>query len=107
MRQAKYFLTIILGTILFSCATTKSTSILYSDNYDKNSDLTSVMIFPYGEVKIPGQWTKTRESDKSGQYFFIGQDSVRISVALQPWDKFEFSNNNPQVTPDNFIRKFY
>ena len=64
-------------------------------------------IFPYGVIKVPGKWTKTRESAVSGQYFFIGQDSVKIAIALQPWDKFEFSNNNPQVTPDNFVRKFY
>lgn len=107
MKQITYSLTIIVGTILFSCAPTKSTSILYSDNYDKSNDLTSVMIFPYGEVKIPGKWTKTRESDISGQHFFIGQDSVRVGIALQPWDEFEFSNNNPQVTTDNFVRRFY
>jgi len=82
-------------------------SILYSDNYDKNSDLTSVMIFPFGGVKIPGKWTKTRMSNVSGQHFFVGHDSVSVAIALQPWDEFEFSNNNPEVTPDNFIRKFY
>jgi hypothetical protein len=107
MRRLKQFLTIILSTVLLSCATTKSTSIIYSDNYDKTSNQTSVMIFPYGEVKIPGRWTKTMEHPVSGQYFFIGQDSVRIAIALQPWDKYEFSNNNPEITPDNFVRKFY
>ena len=100
-------MTIILSTVLFSCATTKSTSILYSDNYDKTTDRTSVMIFPYGEIKVPGKWTKTRENAVSGQYFFIGQDSTRIAIALQPWDKYEFSHNNPEVTTDNFVRKFY
>jgi hypothetical protein len=65
------------------------------------------MIFPYGEIKIPGKWTKTSENSISGQYFFVGQDSVRIAVALQPWDKYEFSHNNPEVTTDNFVRKFY
>jgi hypothetical protein len=107
MRRLKQFLTIILSTISFSCATTKSTSIIYSDNYDKTSNQTSVMIFPYGEVKVPGKWTKTMEHPASGQYFFIGQDSVRIAIALQPWDKYEFSKNNPEITPNNFVRKFY
>lgn len=65
------------------------------------------MIFPYGEIKIPGKWTKTSENRVGGQYFFIGQDSVAISVALQPWDKYEFSFNNAEVTPENFVRKFY
>ncbi len=65
------------------------------------------MILPYGEVKIPGKWTKTKENAISGQHSFIGVDSVRIAVALQPWDKYEFSHNNPEVTPDNFVKKFY
>ena len=30
-----------------------------------------------------------------------------MAVALQPWDKYEFSHNNPEVTPDNFVKKFY
>ena len=100
-------MTIILATVLLSCASTKPTSILYSDNYDKTADRTSVMIFPYGEVKIPGKWTKTKENAVSGQYSFIGADSVRIAVALQPWDNYEFSHNNPEVNPDNFVKKFY
>jgi hypothetical protein len=98
---------IILSTVILSCATTRSTSILYSDNYDKPTDKTSVMIFPYGEVKIPGKWTKTIGNAVSGQYFFIGQDSARIAIALQPWDQYEFSHNNPEVTTDNFVRTFY
>lgn len=107
MRRLNQFLIVILSTVLLSCATTKSTSILYSDSYNKNTDLTSVMIFPYGVIKVPGKWTKTRENAVSGQYFFIGQDSVHIAIALQPWDKYEFSRNNPEVTTDNFVRKFY
>lgn len=107
MKPLKYSLTIIFGIILFSCASTQSSSVLYSDDYDKKNDVTSVTIFPYGDVKIPGKWTKTSESDVSGQHFFTGPDSERMAVALQPWDKFEFSENNPQITPDNFVRKFY
>ena len=30
-----------------------------------------------------------------------------MAIALQPWDKYEFSHNNSEVTPDNFVRKFY
>ncbi len=107
MKPLTSFLTIIFGAILFSCATTQSSSVLYSDSYDKKNDLTSVVIFPHGDVKIPGKWTKTSENDVSGQHFFIGKDSVRVAVALQAWDEFEFSNNNPEVTLDNFVRKFY
>lgn len=101
------FSTIILLTVLHSCATTKSTTILYSENYDATNDRTSVLMFPYGEIKIPGRWKKISENGVSGQYFFINQDSTIIAIALNPWNKYEFSNKNPEVTTDNFVRKFY
>jgi len=107
MRKIKRLFIIIIWICLTSCVPTRSTSIIYSDSYDKRSDQTSVTIFPYGAVKIPGQWTKTKENRVGGQYFFIGKDSVIISIALSPWDEYEFSSNNREVTPGNFVRKFY
>jgi len=65
------------------------------------------MIFPYGEVKVPGKWTNTKRNDVSGQYFFAGRDSTTLAIALQPWNRYEFSYNNAGVTPHNFVRKFY
>src|SRR5688572_29081812 len=101
--QLRHFFIPILATILSSCGT----SIIYSDSYDKISDQTSVVISPYGVIKIPGKWTKTRENDVSGQNFFIGQDSAEIAIALVLWNNYEFSHNNPEVTPDNFVRKYF
>jgi hypothetical protein len=106
MYPASRFITVITATIFSACAST-GTSIIYGDDYDKANDQTTVTIFPYGNVKVPGKWTKTSYNNVSGQYFFIGPDSVRIAIALQPWDKYEFSHGNPEVTPENFVRKFY
>ncbi|NOT73944.1 MAG: hypothetical protein HOP08_03380 [Cyclobacteriaceae bacterium] len=107
MRSVKNLLIIFLGAILLSCSSTRSISILYSDSYDETKDQTSVMILPFGTVKVQGQWKKVKENHVSGQYFFDGPDSVGIAIALQPWDRYEFSHNNPEVTPQNFVRKFY
>jgi hypothetical protein len=106
-KSEKFAATILLAMTLISCSAPRSASIIYSDNYDIKTDFTSVTIFPYGVVKVPGKWKKTSENDVSGQHFFVGQDSVKIAIALQPWDEFEFSNNNPQITPHNFVTKFY
>jgi hypothetical protein len=106
-KMRNIMLAILIGLTLISCSASKSTSILYSDNYDKQTDVTTVTISPYGVIMVPGKWSKTRESNVSGQHFFVGQDSVIIAIALLPWDKFEFSNNNPQVMTDNFVKKFY
>jgi len=82
-------------------------SVLYFDKYDAAKDLTLVVISPYGQLKIPGKWTVTSKNTSSNQYFFVDNDSVKIAVALQPWDKFEFSNNDTDVTLDNFVTRFY
>ncbi|KOY86301.1 hypothetical protein AD998_09235 [bacterium 336/3] len=107
MKQLSLFLTIILSTILLSCATTKSTSTIYSEDYDKIKDQTTITIFPHGVVRVPGKWVKKKKYEVSEQYFYVGKDSVSIAIALQQWNKYEFSYNNPEVTPENFVRKFY
>lgn len=106
MHPRSCIITVIAATIISACAST-GTSIIYGDNYDKASDQTTVTIFPYGNVRVPGKWTKTSYNNISGQYFFIGPDSVCIAIALQPWDKYEFAHGNPEVTPENFVRRFY
>jgi len=101
----KYFLIVILGVFTISCIPTKSTSTLYSDSYDIENDLTSVMIFPYGDVKIPGNWTKTSYNSSSRQHFFKDSDSTTFAVALNPWDKYEFYRQG--MTANQFVKAFY
>lgn len=101
------WLMVFVVALLFSCASSKDASVLYSDNYDKIKDETSVMIFPYGQVSLPGKWRKVRYAPVSGQYFFSKGDSTQFAVALQPWDQYEFSQDSPGVNRENFVRKFY
>ena len=63
------------------------------------------MIFPYGEVKVPGKWTKTRYNTVSHQYFFKGPDSVTLAIDLNKWNQYEFYNET--VTLDNFVKTFF
>jgi hypothetical protein len=107
MRYIGKLLTIVLSTLILSCTSTGKTSVLYSDQYDPQIDITNVMIFPYGEIKIPGKWIKTSRNEISGQIFFIGVDSTKVAIALQKWDNYEFSYKNPEITPENFVQKFY
>lgn len=108
LRPGNRYVMVLLAVLFLSCASNKNTSsVLYSDNYDKNKDETSLMIFPYGQVTIPGKWRQTRYSPISGQYFFSRGDATQFAVALQPWDQYEFSQDNPEVNRENFVRKFY
>ena len=97
--------TFVVSGLLVSCSASKSTSILYGDDYDIRKDTTTVTIFPYGAVRIPGKWTKTHENDVSQEHFFKGPDSATFAVALNPWDQFEFSND--ELTTETFVQAFY
>lgn len=109
LKISNKIIVILVGFVFFGCAPSTWTSTIYSDNYDKQANTTTVTLSPYGVVKIPGKWLKTRESNVSGQHFFISQDkdSVTVAVAFMLWNRYEFSYNNPQVTPENFVKKFY
>ena len=103
----KHFLFFVITTLILSCSANRGPSVLYSDNYNKDKDETSVMIFPYGQVNIPGKWIHTNYNTHSGQYFYRGTDSTEVAVALQPWNQYEFSQDNPEVTQENFVNKFF
>ena len=107
MKRLKDLLIYAIPILFIACATSRNSSIIYSDNYDKQTDQTSVLIFPSQEFKIPGKWTNTGYNNVSGQLFFLGPDSTRIAIALMHWNKYEFSYNNPNVSKDNFVKRFY
>lgn len=93
--------------ILSACSVSRQTSMLYNESYDKESNRTTITMFPFGVVKLPGVWTKTREFAQSGQYFYLNEDSVQVAIAMHEWNNIEFSHQNPNVTTLNFVRKFY
>lgn len=105
MKLTALLLQIVSGAILLSCTPAKSTSVLYSDDYNKDKDLTSVVISPYGQIKILGKWTKTNYNGSSRQHFFQSADSVTFAVSLNSWDKYGFYKQG--MTPNEFVRSFY
>lgn len=91
--------------LLTNCSPSRQSSTLYSDNYDPAKNHTSVMIFPYGQVTIPGQWKKTSYNNISKQYFFRDADSTVFAVALNHWNNYEFFKEG--MTSYEFVKTFY
>lgn len=60
---------------------------------------------PYGNIDIPGQWTKTKYNEISRQHFFIDDDSTSIAVTKNPQEKYPFYIENLEDL--EFARKFY
>ncbi len=100
---------LIITVILFnSCCTSRNAESTITDvNYDKDKNVTEYLVFPYGEVLIPGKWTKSNYNRVSRQQFFINEDStITIAVVLGRTEKYEFNKNN-DFKGYSFVNKFY
>ena len=97
-------LTIFVLGLAISCSTTK-TSIIVADSYDQTKNVTTLTLLPYGNIELPGEWTKTKYNEVSRQHFFVDKDSTSIAVTKNPQEKYPFYSEN--VTDKEFARKFY
>ena len=85
---------LLFATIFLTSCATQRTTTLVSCDYDKNKNQTDYMVFPYGSVSIHGEWTQTSYNQVSKQQFFQNPDSIIISVAFTPCNKYEFNLDN-------------
>ena len=63
-------------------------------------------MLPFGSVSIPGDWEKTNYNSVSGQQFFINKDSIRIAIAFNRFDKYEFNTTGLEKGYE-FVKAFY
>ena len=107
MRKVMPVLTFVLCSLLVvlaGCAQ-KIISTVTSSNYNKNTNTTSYTVVPYGSALLPGAWTKARYVTSARQQFFRNNDSVVVSLAFGPGDKFEFSKEG--LTGFPFVKAYY
>jgi len=102
--KLRYLLSVAI--IFFaSCATQRTTTIV-SCNYDEKKNQTDYMVFPYGSVVISGEWAQTHYNQTARQQFFQNSDSIIISVAFSPCNRYEFNQNNSKKGFE-FVTAFY
>lgn len=92
-----FFLIAILSFQLTSCQSTKS-SMLIADKYDEKENSTILTILPYGNIKIPKKWKKTKYNEVSRQHFFQSEDNKFIGIAKNPISKYPFYKENVSNT---------
>ncbi len=90
--------------LLCSCTSSK-TSLIIGDHYDEETDITTLIIMPYGNILIPGKWTKTSYYEDSRQHIFKNADSVHIAVTKAPQEKYSFYEEG--ISDGQFAEKFY
>jgi len=91
--------------ILTGCASQRVSTIVECD-YDESKNQTDYFIVPYGSVSIPGKWDKSNYHSVSGQQFFTNKDSIRIAIAFNRFDKYEF-NTDGSKKGFEFVKEFY
>ena len=74
--------------------------------YNRRKDRTEYMVFPYGYVNIPGRWERTGYNSAARQQFFINPDSVTISIAFGPSNRFEFNAGGTKQGHE-FVEEYY
>jgi hypothetical protein len=79
----------LLAGLISACASSQ-TSVLIADHYDAATDQTVLVVVPYGNISLPGKWTKTSYNEVSRQHFFSNGDSTTVAVAKQPREKYPF-----------------
>ncbi|MBC7554956.1 MAG: hypothetical protein H7257_13380 [Taibaiella sp.] len=87
-----------------SCSPSKRITTITSSSYDKNKNITTYIVLPYGSVYIPGKWTETRYNSSSRQQYFK-KDSATLSVAIGPAAKIEFNKQGLKGYP--LVKGFY
>ncbi len=105
MKLIKTFILLLILILLTNCATQRTTTIVGGD-YNETKNETDYFVLPYGSVILPGKWDKTNYNTISSQQFFRNQDSVRIGIAFERFNKYEF-NMDGSKTGYNFVKAFY
>ena len=100
-----YFL--LISIFLTSCASFRnSTSTIVSCNYNEKKNQTEYMVFPYGQVSIPGKWERTQYNSVAHQQFFTNSDSITITITFATTDKYEFNKDGTKKNFE-FVKAFY
>jgi hypothetical protein len=99
------YLSIIMIIILAGCASQKVSTIVGCD-YDESKNQTDYFVLPYGSVSIPGKWEMSDYNSVSGQQFLTNNDSIRIAIAFNRFDKYEFNADGSKKGYE-FVKAFY
>lgn len=90
---------------LAGCASQR-VSIIEGCDYDESKNQTDYFVLPFGSVSIPEKWVKTNYNSVSGQQFFTNTDSIRIAIAFNRFDKYEFNSDGSKKGYE-FVKAFY
>jgi hypothetical protein len=81
------------------------TSTATALRYDKTKNITTLVLIPYGNYNIPGEWKKKAYNDVSGQHFLQRSDSAVIALTKNPKEWYPFYKKNS--TEKDFLTSFY
>lgn len=91
--------------LIFTSCKTKQTSVITGNAYDPSTNVTTLIQVPYGNIVIPGNWTKKSYSRSSHQTFFKNADTITIAVCKNPQQTY--SVYSAGQSDKQFVSAFY
>ena len=105
-KTIKYIALAFSIAFLINSCSPKAISTITGMEYNSQKNETDYFVLPYGSVSIPGKWDKTHYNEIAKQQYFKNKDSVIISIAFAPINKYEF-NTDGKLQGFNFVHSFY
>lgn len=96
---------LVIALLCLNACFSQTLSTLASVQYNSKTNTTAYNVLPLGLVYLPGEWKKEKYNPVSGQQWFMNKDTVLISIALTPCNKFEFSKKS--LKDFAFVKTYY
>ncbi|MRJ08742.1 hypothetical protein EDL99_07670 [Ornithobacterium rhinotracheale] len=103
----KSFVVVAILVFFVGCFSPKSAiSTIVGVDYIEKKNATQYMVFPYGNVFIPGKWKETRYFNHSRQQYFENENGNEISISFGPINKIEFNQDGSKKGFD-FLKAYF
>jgi hypothetical protein len=83
----------------------KAISIIESNHYDAKTNQTTFVKIPFGNISIPGKWTKISYNRVSRQHNFMNADSILTAVSINKASSYTFYK--PNLTSNEIVKEYY
>jgi hypothetical protein len=105
MKNILYVFLLIIASVIEGCIPSNTITRVSYVRYNEKGKSTEYMNYPYGSVVIPGKWKEDTYVSSSKQQYLINDDSIKLSVAINPWNKYEFYK--PELTEKSYVNEYY
>jgi hypothetical protein len=104
-RTLSFGVLVATSLLIAACRGQKQSETDVRCEYVPDTDKTVLEESPYPEINLPGLWEYQNKANSGREYFLMQDDSIFISLAINPKDFYPFAKEAP--TNDAFLKQLY